>query len=142
MGYSTQFKGQLTFTQPLSAQQALELSKFFGEDCRDHSEWNAPGLYYVDLKLTPDASGIQWDGAEKTYHLDQIVNVVLREMRKTFPDFGLVGTMVAQGDEIDDRWALAIGEDGWAHKLPLAPTGRVVTCPHCDQSFALEGAAS
>jgi methyl coenzyme M reductase subunit C len=48
--------------------------------------------------------------------------------------------MLAQGGAIDDRWALAIGEDGMAHKLAIAPTGRIVTCPHCNKPFSLEGA--
>ncbi len=140
MGYSTEFKGQLTFVQPLSAEQRAVLERMFDEDCRDHPEWDAPGLYYIDLRLTSDASGIEWNGAEKTYGLDKIVNVVLRQMRETWPDFALVGTMVAQGEDLEDRWALTIREDGWAHKLPVAPTGQTVTCPHCQGSFSLEGA--
>lgn len=139
MGYSTQFTGRLNLVHPATPEQREALREMFGEDCRDHPEWEAPGLYYIDLQLTADGQGIQWDGAEKTYDLDQLVNVVLREMRKRWPAFGLEGSMTAQGDEVSDRWSLAIGPDGMAHKLPLASTGCVVTCPHCQECFSLEG---
>ena len=140
MGYSTQFKGQLTFTQPLTPDQRAALASMFDEDCRDHLEWEAAQLGYIDLQFTPDGSGIEWNGAEKTYHLDQLVNVVLTQMRKSWPAFGLLGTLIAQGEDLDDRWALTIRDDGWAHKLAVAPTGQTVTCPHCQGSFSLEGA--
>lgn len=66
------------------------------------------------------------------------MNVVIREMRKEFPEFGLNGTLIAQGEEFDDRWALVIGEDGFASKQSLSISGEVVKCPHCGAKFALE----
>lgn len=141
MGYSTEFKGELRFVAEPTASQLAALKKMFGEDCRDHPEWEASGLYYVDLELTDDFSGIRWNGAEKTYGLEKIVNVVLAQMRKQWPDFGLAGVLSAQGEDAEDRWALAIGADGLAHKQKLAITGQRITCPHCDGIFILEGAA-
>lgn len=141
MGYSTIFKGELKFTREATAKQLAALNDMFGEDCREHPEWGVTSLSYIDLVLTDDFSGVKWDdGTEKTYGLDQIVNVVLREMRKTWPDFGLSGQLLAQGEDIDDRWALVIEDDGWAHKRPLALSGKVVTCPECEHRFLLEGA--
>lgn len=138
MGYSTNFIGELRFTSEPTASQLAALKAMCGEDCREHPEWNAPGLYYIDLELTDDFSGLRWNEAEKTYDLDKLVNVVLGEMRKKWPDFGLAGTLAAQGEDVEDRWALTIGEDGLAHKLPLAPTGKIVKCPHCGGRFELE----
>jgi hypothetical protein len=138
MGYSTSFKGELRFTSEPTAKQLAALSAMFGEDCRDHPEWDAKGLYYVDLELNDDFTGIRWNGAEKTYGLEQIVNVVIRQMRKQWPDFGLTGSLLAQGESLEDRWALHIGEDGFASKQAIAITGQRVTCPHCESTFILE----
>ena len=138
MGYSTNFNGELRFTNEPTASQLAALKAMCGEDCREHPEWNAKDLYYIDLELTDDFYGLQWNGAEKTYDLEKLVNVVLVEMRKKWPDFGLTGTLAAQGDDVDDRWALAIGEDGMAQKMKLAVTGKIVTCPHCEGRFELE----
>jgi hypothetical protein len=141
VGYSTEFKGELRFVSEPTAKQLAHLQSMFGEDCRDHPEWDASGLYYVDLELNDDFTGIRWNGAEKTYGLERIINVVLAEMRKQWPDFGLSGTLMAQGEDMEDRWALHIGEDGLAHKQAIAVVGQRVQCPHCGGKFLLESAA-
>jgi hypothetical protein len=112
-----------------------------GEDCREHPEWDTKGerLYYIDL--TKDFSGIEWNGAEKTYDLDKLTNVVIREMRKKYPDFGLSGALAAQGEDVEDRWALVIGKDGFAQKQMVPIVGQKIRCPHCDEDFILEGNA-
>lgn len=138
MGYNTEFKGDLRFTKEPTASQLAALKAMCGEDCREHPDWNATDIYYIDLELTDDFSGLRWSGAEKTYYLDRSVNVVLGEMRKKWPDFGLTGTLTAQGEDIEDRWALTIGDDGLAHKLPLVITGKIAECPHCGERFELE----
>ena len=140
MGYSTNFTGELKFTAEATAPQLAALKAMMGEDCREHPEWNAPGLYYIDLELTDDFTGIKWNGAEKTYDLEKMVNVVLRVMREKWPQFGLTGTLGAQGEDVEDRWALQMGEDGLAHKVKVAMTGKIATCPHCGWRFALEEA--
>ena len=137
MGCTTQFKGRLSFVTEPTVKQLAMLKSMFGEDCRNHPEWDAKGLYYIDLELTEDFSGIRWDGSEKTYDLDKLVNVVLAEMQKQWPEFGLTGALIAQGEEIEDRWSLTIGNDGKAHKIPLVVTGRIVTCPNCDERFEI-----
>ncbi len=139
MGYSTDFKGVLKFTTEPTAPQLAALNAMFGEDCRDHPEWNTQDLYYIDLELTEEFDGIRWDGAEKTYNLHQLVNVVILEMRKKWPDFGLSGQLLAQGEQAEDRWALVIGEDGLAAKVDIAFTGQIVCCPECGKRFAVEG---
>ena len=139
MGYSTEFQGRLEFTTDVTADQLAFLSMMFGKDCRDHPEWEtADGLYHVDLRLCRDFRGVEWDGAEKTYSLEKIVNVVIHEARKRWPSFGLKGCLLAQGEDFGDRWKLLIGEDGLACKKRVAITGTVVECPHCEQKFELE----
>ena len=138
MGYTTRFDGELKFTSEPSAKALAKLNAMMGEDCRAHRDWNAAGLYYIDLELTKDFSGLKWNGAEKTYDLDKLVNVVIRVMRTEFPDFGLSGSLMAQGEDVEDRWVLTIGEDGWASKQKIAITGQRVKCPNCEHKFILE----
>ncbi|MBI1923859.1 hypothetical protein HYR99_06375 [Candidatus Poribacteria bacterium] len=135
MGYHTDFKGTLKFTHPLTAEQIAYLKTILGEWCHNHPEWNVPHLRYgVDLELLDDASGLQWNGAEKTYDMDEIVALVIRLMKERYPDFGLTGKLLAQGEAIDDRWQLSI-ENGEVKTRDLAIEGKEIECPHCHKTF-------
>lgn len=138
MGYSTDFTGSLDFTENLPASVLAEVKKFFSEDCRDHPEWkNSEGLYYVDLEFTDDFSGIQWNGAEKTYDMVGVINMILINMRDKYPMFSLEGRMEAQGEDIDDRWSLVM-KGGLAEKVDMPRIGEKICCPRCGQDFYLE----
>lgn len=141
MGYSTNFKGELRFKAEPTASQLAAIKAMCGEDCREHPEWDAPDLYYIDLELTDDFMGLRWDGAEKTHELEKLVNVVIKNIRLQWPDFGLTGQLAAQGEDAEDRWALVIGEHGLAEKKAIAITGQRIKCPHCETTFILESAA-
>lgn len=137
MGYTTTFKGTLKFKSELSAKQLAKVKSFFGEDCREHPEWDCEGSY-IDLRFTDDFSGIEWDDAtEKNYGMVEHVNLIIREMKKDFPDFELEGKLLAQGEEIEDRWVLSI-ENGIAIDKKIELKGTKVTCPHCDEQFIIE----
>lgn len=125
MGYHTEFSGSLKFIKRLTTQQLSHLKNFLRQDCREHPEWNAPGLTYIDLALLPDNSGMQWDGSEKTYNMPDLVNVVITQMRMKFPDFGLSGVMTAQGSDVGDCWELYISDDGFAKKRKLYLTAQL-----------------
>ena len=135
MGYTTTFKGELKFANEPTAPQLAKLKKIFCEDCREHPEWAAPGLNYVDLELNDDFTAIRHDGSEKTYELEHIVNLVIRLMRSDWPEFGLTGSMLAQGEDPEDRWSLTIGENGQAMKVEITITGSICTCPECGHRF-------
>ena len=135
MGYNTDFSGELKFTQTFTVPQLIALEKIIGEDCRDHPEWGEKEASYIQLVLTDDKSGLEWDGGEKTYHMVEAVNVVIREMRKQWPDFGLSGELLAQGEEFGDLWKLSIGADGFAYKTEMTVTNGSVQCPECDHVF-------
>lgn len=138
MGYDTKFSGVLKFTRELKATELAALSELFGEDCRDHPDWGAKEATYIDLVFTKGFSGIEWDrSTEKTCGLEEAVNIVISLMRKHTPDFGLTGQLEAQGEDLGDRWALAIGVDGFARKEKIVLTGTVVECPHCEKTFLL-----
>jgi len=137
MGYNTQFKGELKFIVEPTVPMIAKLNSIFGADPREHPEWNAGrDSGYIDLMLNKDFTGIKWDnGCEKTYYLEKSVNIVLEQMRKEWPEFGLSGSMLAQGEDIEDRWELYIGEDGLAHKRDVPLIGAQITCPHCRHKF-------
>ena len=141
MGHSTDFSGVLKFCGDVTVQQLGHLNTILGKDCRDHPEWN-PEMYgdyltYVDMKITKDYSGIEWDGSEKTYDLVEKINLMLDLMRKQWPSFNLTGKLIAQGEDIMDRWELRI-VDGNAIKHDLSISGSIVTCPYCHKEFIFE----
>lgn len=139
MGYNTEFTGVLKFTKEPTASELAMLNTILGEDERDHPHWNVvdPNFCYIDLGLTDDFSGVEWNGSESTYGMDQVVSVVIRLMREFVPDFGLTGILYAQGEDVEDRWELHVSEDvAVVFKKP--PTGTKAVCPKCSHNFFLE----
>lgn len=118
MGYTTKFTGQLSFTREMTAGELEIIHSFFGEDCRDHPEWNVQGLTYLDFCFADDYSGILHDGSEKTYDFTEKVNSLIREVQKQIPDFGLTGEILAQGEERNDRWKCVM-QNNIAVKVPI-----------------------
>jgi hypothetical protein len=135
MGYTTKFKGTLKFKNPITVDQLKVLSPLLGE------EW--PGGY-VQFELTKAMDGIKWDGSEKFYDAPATVDWLTEQMREQWPDFAFTGELQAQGEDIDDRWRLVVGEDGKARKVTLPPPGKKIECPHCRRKFYLtdDGAES
>lgn len=125
----------MTFTRDLTTAELRILNGILNEDPGDHPEWGVKDRFYIDLEIAPDFSGVKWNGAEKTYYMDQAVNLVIRLMREIVPDFGLTGVLHAQGEDIEDRWDLVIGEDGWAHRVDTPLPGIKVRCPYCHRQF-------
>lgn len=136
MGYNTRFRGTLKFTSEPTVPMIAKLNDLFGKDAREMGGGRDSG--YIDLVLAKDFSGIEWDsGTEKTYGLEKCVNLVISEMHKEYPQFGLTGSLLAQGEDMEDRWALVM-EDGVAYKRKIAITGQRVQCPECNHKFILE----
>lgn len=131
MGYHTEFRGALRFNKKLNARQLTSIKQILGQDCRAHPEWGVKDLTFIDLTLTADNSGIVWDGSENTYHMPELVNAVITQMRRLYPNFGLSGAMAAQGDNVGDCWELYISEDGYAKRRDFVFKGEMITCPNC-----------
>lgn len=141
MGYSTDIEGELKFTSELTMPQLQRISKMLGENPREHPDWEKYGIKadsYIQWELTKDYSGIKWDGNEKFYCIVESVNLILAYMREEFPNFGMQGELLCQGEEIRDRWNLVI-ENGQAisRKIDL---GASYQCPHCREDFLLSEA--
>lgn len=145
MGYSTEFTGEMKFKTELSASQLAKVKSFLDEDIREHPEWqgsvvpNDAWIYYIKLEFLDDFSGLRWSGVEKTNGLHAMLNLITLEMRKEYPDFCLEGSMMAQGEDVEDRWQIIIDDTGMAQKIDIVIMGSRVTCPHCEQEFILEG---
>lgn len=146
MSYRTRFEGELKFTIELADQELFCLMNLLGEDRREHPEWDGASgfyeddFYYVDIALLDDFSGIKWNNeSESTYGMVSIgmvsiVNMIIAEMRRVKPDFGLTGEMRAQGEELGDCWRLVM-EDGKAIKVETPPAGEKIECPECGHDF-------
>lgn len=131
MGYHTEFSGELKFVSKLTAKQKAAIIDICGEDCREHPEWGNLELDFIDLELNKSGTGLEWNGGEKSFDMVGQVNVVIREMRKRWPKFGLTGALLAQGESVKDRWSLRINETGWA----FADYQSVIVCPHCGHNI-------
>ena len=137
MGYTTKFTGELLFTTTLNPIQLKKVESFFGEDCRDHKEWGGSGTY-IDLVFNKDFTGLKWDSStEKNNGMVSHVNVIIREMQKIMPEFGLTGYLSAQGESFNDKWLCKI-ENGIAIEKSIEIKGQEVSCPHCGENFIID----
>jgi hypothetical protein len=55
-------------------------------------------------------------------------------MKEKFPDFELSGQLLAQGENLDDRWELYI-ENGKINIRDIEIQGKIIECPHCQMTF-------
>lgn len=108
MGYTTKFSGELKFANHITPEQRLRLDDILGKDARDHPEWHAGNLTYIDLQLTIDHHGLEHNHSEKSYDLHEQINLVIDLMKKDFPEFELTGKLLAQGEEAGDVWYIVM----------------------------------
>jgi hypothetical protein len=136
MGYSTDFEGVLTFDCEMNVVMLRSIKNLLGGHSRDLGvPSNDSG--YIDLELTNDFTGVKWDGGGKTYNLQHSVTAIIRKMREQFPQFGLSGELIAQGEDPDDKWRLTV-VDGVGIKTDIPPTGTQVSCPSCRHKFRVQ----
>jgi hypothetical protein len=148
MGYSTDYHGVIRFKQEPTASQLAHLNSFLEKDRREIMRPDGRKGYgeheiedwwhHIDLQLTDDFGGLEWNGHEKTGPMHAIVNFLTDRMRERWPDFAFEGKMDAQGEEIGDVWQMVIGEDGRARRVDVVLVGKIVTCPHCGEKYILE----
>lgn len=133
MGYNTDIIGSLRFTRELTTSELATVKQYLGEDLREHPEWgeHPAYVYFVDLGITDDFSGLEDAAEEKTNTCAELINWLVKKVREDIPDFGLTGTLQCQGEDFDDRYKIVM-RDGVAVKVDEPITGQVVTCPHCE----------
>lgn len=113
MGYTTNFNGLLEFTKPPTVEELRLIESISGEDSRDHEEWGKQDFYYLDLQVNDYITGIEHTDAEKSYGVVEQVNFLIKKVKEISPDFGLKGSLMAQGENVGDVWRLRI-KDGLA----------------------------
>lgn len=132
MSYKTKFSGELKFIKELSVKELAKVKSFLGQDCRQHPEWGGRDLYWIELEFLNDFSGLKWSETEGTsYGMVNCVNLIITNMRNEFSDFGLTGKLIAQGEDVDDRWMLVI-ENGMAVRKDSEMN---IICPKCGHHF-------
>jgi len=138
MGYNTDFSGELKFKEDITIGQLAKVKTFLGEDVRDHKEWSQDGSpTYIELEISEDFSCLKWNGSEKTYNMVECVNIIIDNMRLEFPDFGLTGGFLANGEEAGDVWRLKFDDDGRAIEEEVVQEGDKIECPYCGEHFVL-----
>lgn len=143
MGHSTEYTGTLMFRDELTASQIAAANKIFGEDTRDHAEWDkfrisGSYMYHIHLDFNDDYTGILWDGGEKTNDLEESINLFLNVMEDIGKPVTLLdGEIFAQGEEATDRSWIQM-RDNVATIVEIIVTGRKVECPHCGSDFLID----
>lgn len=138
MGYNTNFKGLLYFSQYITLDEVVALKKIL-ESCWERKvSFNKKELY-IQLVFDKKVDGLEWDGGEKTYDMVDQVNYILSEMWKTYPNFCLNGEFLAQGEDAFDRWKLVIDDNTrLAKKIDIIKDDGEIQCPHCQEIFKIE----
>jgi len=135
MWYSTNFKWTLKFKKWLPVEALALLNTILWEDARDHTEeWKIPNnLTWIDLELTKDFSGIQWNESEKTYDLPEKIELIIRLMQEKFPEFILNWELLAQWEDFEDIWKLIVTDNKVEVKKLVVEWA--IECPDCWHKF-------
>ena len=62
------------------------------------------------------------------------INFIIEKMKEVVSNFELEGKLLAQGDQIDDRYEIII-KNNVALKRKITIIGTKITCPHCESEF-------
>jgi hypothetical protein len=147
MGYNTDFEGELKFTRELTIDELRTVAEILQEDDAEklaaatgYSPQAGDGYSWINLVLTPDFTGIKWNGGEKTYYMETSLNIVLHAIRQGIPDLSLSGSFLAQGEDIGDLYGIEI-KDGRAVLVEVKKPP-MMKCPHCREWFKTADAES
>lgn len=140
MGYTTKFVGELLFAAEVSVEELRIVKEASSTEKRAEWEKYDPknAINYIGFELNRGMTGIDWDGGEKFYGAVEAVNLITSLVRKVNPDFKFKGKLLAQGEDLTDRWALEIAEDGTARRVDIAVGARKVCRPSCEEEFLVE----
>lgn len=124
MGYNTDFAGCLHFDYEVKEGDLIILESLLDKSFTFKNKAGEEEEGWVDLELSQLKDGLGWNGAGKTYYMVESLNFVSEEMRKHNPNFKLAGELLAQGEDIYDRWrvrmvdgvATRVKEDGRERK--------------------------
>ena len=139
MGYNTNFEGYLLFNRKLTLEEIeVVLEVLESEDYIRSGTF--PYISRLDLMMDREYTGIQWDGMEKTKYLPEKINHFIKVIKGQIADFSLTGTMLAQGEDLNDRWAIIMDKNGVARevKIVLGKEDKPLCCPSCKTEILVE----
>ena len=131
MGYDTEYAGELKFKRDLTGPELSRLKLILDNKVNYKGE-----NFWINLEILEDFSGLEWNGNEKTYPLDEAVTALIEEMQEHVPDFDLEGEMTAQGEMIGDLWKFTVKESK-AVRITVLIDGDIIKCPCCDHEFVI-----
>lgn len=108
MGYSTEFTGCIKVRPSMSPDLVRQINTFceerHGEDTVPHE---GMPTFWCDFRAAEDGSHIGWSGSEKSYHMAEWAKILIDRF---IAPAGLMahGRMLAQGEDIHDRWELVV----------------------------------
>ena len=142
MGYTTDFKGILKFTKELKQTELAKLNKILENevDIKDPDLQNFAHpnmLRYLDLELSEDFSGVEWDGSEKTYHMNEMIGFVNLKLGQIAPGCELEGQFECQGEDFDDTYILKV-DGSKVEKINVKLQLIKCICPRCGEIFRQE----
>lgn len=106
MGYSTSFSGAIQLSRQLKGFEKDAFNSF----CSDRHDDNVgPGIW-CDLEVSDDGQSIRWNGAEKTYELENWVPFVIARFLEPW---GVVanGHLDANGERAGDIWQINVKDN-------------------------------
>jgi hypothetical protein len=145
MGYNTDYEGTILFRDDITVKELRFVQRFLGKDFREMSNElksllpKDSYLTYIDLELTDDLAGVQWDrGTEKSHDLIDALNLI---QRACIAEFGgskvfASGKFLCQGEDIEDRYFILLDEYGFAYREDIS-VECLITCPDCGCRFEL-----
>lgn len=116
MGYTTQFAGAFTISPPLPEALVKKINEF----CRKaHNDTQIS--VWCDWQIHHDGTSMSWNGAEKSYGMDEWAQFIIDNF---IPDgHNLGGVVRARGEDFADFWHMTIknGRDvvrksGWPNE--------------------------
>jgi len=141
MGYTTEFEGVLKFTRELTGRELASINKVLNnsnemdQDMRKFEHRHM--ISYIDLQLTDDFQGVEWNGAEKTYCMHEMIGFVSLKLEQLSPPCSFVGELLCQGEDVEDRYILKVTGDK-VKKIKIELSGIKCECPDCGAIFRQE----
>ena len=129
MGYTTKFEGQFDLEPKMDSLSIVDTLEIWsdGED--------GPIDGYCQWEVTKDRQHIKWDGNEKFRDYIEWLQYIIDDL--LLPNgYILMGSVQYSGEDMSDRGTLLI-VDGKVKDIKRV--GKETVCPHCGESFMLEG---
>jgi len=142
------YKGKLKISPELRASDIAYLKGFLGEDLRDHrDEWPHTDKYdelvdatnFIDVDFDDSFCYLQVDeNTEKQRGITETMNYIISVMREKIPNFELSGSIIEQGDYVDEIYKIKRQDDGYFKHVKVKLEGDIICCPLCEDKFILK----